>query len=143
MRYNGDAATEWRGELQGARWLRSHALFAPFGVCGATALLAYLAVTRGDYPSFLMSAGELVDLGAAVYGMVAVAIEKGLDAMFWALEQRKKRIEKARAEWSAKGYAIAQKEFSERLQPLASERGVTVDELLRELDDARANRNGA
>ena len=67
--------------------------------------------------------------------------------MFWALEQRKKRLEKARAEWSAKGraegYAVAQKEFSERLQPLANERGVTVEELLRELDDARAKRNGA
>ena len=139
MRYNGDAATEWRGGLPGARWLRLHALFAPFGVCGATALLAYLAVRQGDYPSFLMSAGELVDLGAAMYGMVAVVIEKGLDAMFWALERRKKRIEKIRAE----GYAIGQKEFSERLRD-ARERGVTVDEFLRELeDDARANRNGA
>ena len=139
MRYNGDAAPNWRGGLPGARWLRSHALFAPFGICGATALLAYLAVRQGDYPSFLMSAGELVDLGAAMYGMVAVVIEKGLDVMFWALERRRQRIEKIRAE----GYAIAQKEFSERLQPLANERGVTVEELLRELDDARAKRNGA
>ena len=58
--------------------------------------------------------------------------------MFWALEQRKKRLEKARAE----GYAIAQKEFSERLRD-AHEKGVSVDELLRELDDDRAKRNGA
>ena len=136
---------ELPGELQAARWLRRHALFAPFGVCGATALLAYFAVRQGDYPSFLMSAGALVDLGAAMYGMVAVVIEKGLDAMFWALEQRKKRIEKARAEWSAKGraegYAVAQKEFSERLRD-AHEKGV-VEELLRQLDDDRAKRNGA
>ena len=140
---------ELPGEMRSARWLRRHALLAPFGVCGATALLAYLAVRQGDYPSFLMSAGELVDLGAAVYGMVAVVIEKGLDVMFWALEQRKKRIEKAQAEWSAKGrvegraegYAVAQKEFSARLRD-AHEKGV-VEDLLRELDDARANRNGA
>ena len=134
---------DWQGELQGARWLRLHALFAPFGVCGATALLAYLAVTRGDYPSFLMSAGELVDLGAAVYGMVAVVIDKGVDAMFWALEQRKKRREAFHEAVRAAVTAENQREFANRLRD-AHEKGVTVEELLRELeDDARANRNGA
>ena len=68
--------------------------------------------------------------------------------MFWALEQREKWRnafrEEGRAEGRTEGYATAQKEFSERLQPLAKERGVSVDELLRELDDdARAKRNGA
>ena len=63
--------------------------------------------------------------------------------MFWALERRRQRLEKARAEWFAEGYAIGQKEFANRLRD-ARERGVTVDELLRELeDDARAKRNGA
>ena len=66
--------------------------------------------------------------------------------MFWALEQRRKRIEKARAEWAAEGrvegYAVAQKEFSSRLRD-AHKEGVSVDEFLRELDDARAKRNGA
>ena len=123
--------------------MRRHALLAPFGICGATALLAYMAVARGDYPSFLMSAGELVDLGAAVYGMVAAAIEIGVETMFWALERRRQRREAFRAAVAAEVAAAKEKEFSERLQPLANERGVTVEELLRELDDARAKRNGA
>ena len=143
---------EWLGEIRSARWLRRHALFAPFGVFAATAALVYLtAPGQRDIPALVQSAGPLVDLGVVMYGMVAVVVEKGLDAMFWALEQRKKRLEKARAEWAAEGrvegraegYAVAQKEFSERLQPLANERGVSVEELLRELDDARAKRNGA
>ena len=132
---------DWRNEALGARWLRRHALLAPFGVCGATALLAYLAVRQGDYPSFLMSAGELVDLGAAVYGMVAATIEIGVETMFWALERRRQRREAFRAAVAAEVAAAKEKEFSERLRD-AHEKGV-VEELLRELDDARAKRNGA
>ena len=71
--------------------------------------------------------------------------------MFWALERRRQRREAFRAAVAAEVTAAVtaevaaakEKEFSERLQPLANERGVSVDEFLRELDDARAKRNGA
>ena len=67
--------------------------------------------------------------------------------MFWALEQREKWRnafrEEGREEGRTEGYAAAQKEFSERLRD-AQKKGVSVDELLREIeDDARAKRNGA
>ena len=151
---------EWRDEALNARWIRRHALFAPFGVFAATAALAYLTDPgQRDIPALVDSAGALVDLGAVLYSMAAVLIERGIKAMFWALEQREKwrnafreegreegRKEgrkEGREEGRTEGYATAQKEFSARLQPLADERGVSVDELLRQLDDDRAKRNGA
>ena len=135
---------EWRDEALNARWIRRHALFAPFGVFAATAALAYLTDPgQREIPALVDSAGALVDLGAVLYGMAAVLIERGIKAMFWALEQREKWRNAFREEGRAEGYATAQKEFSERLRD-AQKNGVSVDEFLRELDDdARAKRNGA
>ena len=133
---------EWLGEIRSARWLRRHALFAPFGVFAATAALVYLtAPGQRDIPALVQSAGPLVDLGVVLYGMVAVVIERGIKAMFWALEQRRKWREEFRATVAAEVTAENEREFAKRLRD-AHEKGV-VEELLRELDDARAKRNGA
>ena len=71
------------------RWLRLHALFAPFGVCAATALLLVRSGQWAGWES-LQAASSMVDLGAAVYGMVAVLAERSIFMIFWALEQRRK-----------------------------------------------------
>ena len=76
-------------EYSNIRWLRLHALFAPFGVCAVTALLLLRSGQWAGWES-LPAASSLVDLGAAVYGMVAVLTERSIFMIFWALEQRRK-----------------------------------------------------
>ena len=88
-------------------------------------------------------AATLVDLGAVLYAMAAVAIERGFRVMFWALDKRKEWREKMRAEAQAEGraeghaagraegYAEAKREFDARLARLthaAREQGITLDE---------------
>ena len=77
------------GGLRDVRWLRLHALFAPFGVCAVTALLLAWSGQWAGRAS-LPAAASLVDLGAAIYGMIAVAVERSIFMVFWALEQRRK-----------------------------------------------------
>ena len=62
--------------------------------------------------------------------------------MFWALERRRQRRAAFRAAVAKEVTAENQREFAKRLRD-AHEKGVTVEEFLRELDDARAKRNGA
>ena len=126
------------------RWLRRHAMVAPFGVFFATALLTYF-VEQGQWrgPETWDMAATLVDLGAVLYAMAAVAIERGFRVMFWALDKRKEWREKMRAEAQAEGraeghaaghaegYAEAKREFDARLARLtraAREQGITLDE---------------
>ena len=94
-----------------SRWLRRHAIFAPFGIFAAVALLTWWS-EAGQWRSgeTLQAAAKLVDLAAVLYGMAAVLSEKGVDTMFWALEQREKRREKLRAEGQAEGRAEGQAE---------------------------------
>lgn len=84
------------GGLRDVRWLRLHALFAPFGVCAVTALLLAGSGKWAGRES-LPSAASLVDLGAAVYGMLAVLAERSINMVFWALEQRRKRAQEREA----------------------------------------------
>lgn len=77
------------GQLRDVRWLRLHALFAPFGVCAVTALLLAWSGQWAGRAS-LPAAASLVDLGAAIYGMIAVLAERSIFMVFWALEQRRK-----------------------------------------------------
>ena len=84
-------------EYSNIRWLRLHALFAPFGVCAVTALLLARSGQWAGWES-LPAASSLVDLGAAVYGMVAVLTERSIDMVFWALEQRRKRAKEREKE---------------------------------------------
>ncbi len=86
------------------RWLRLHAMVAPFGVFAVTLLLVTISGQWGGWEN-LEPAASLVDLAAVVYGMIAVLVERGVDMVFWALEQRRKRREKLRAEAMAEGIA--------------------------------------
>ena len=84
------------GGLRDVRWLRLHALFAPFGVCAVTALLLIWSGQWAGRES-LPAAASLVDLGAAIYGMIAVLGERSINMVFWALEQRRKRAQEREA----------------------------------------------
>ena len=106
--------------------MRRHALAAPFGVFAATALLTYLYTQGEAQPRALtQTAAGFVDLGAVLYGMAAVIIEKGITLMFWALEQRQKRQKAFRDEI----YRQAARDFTAKLMPLAKEKGISEEEL--------------
>ena len=92
------------GEWQGMRWLRLHAIVAPFGGFAVTALLVVRSGQWSGWDS-LESASSLIDLGAVLYGMVAVLVERGANMVFWALEQRKKRREAMEERVMAQGMA--------------------------------------
>ena len=92
------------GEWLEMRWLRLHAMFAPFGIAVATALLLARSGKWSGWES-LESAATLVDLGAVVYGMAAVLAERGVRMVFWALDQRRQWREKWRKEAEATGMA--------------------------------------
>ena len=99
---------------------------APFGVFAATALLTYLYTQGQAQPRELtQTAAGFVDLGAVLYGMVAVVIEKGITLMFWALEQRQKRQKAFRDAIAAQ----TERDVIVKLMPLAKERGISEDEL--------------
>ena len=104
------------------RWLRLHALFAPFGVCAATALLLVRSGQWAGWES-LQAASSMVDLGAAVYGMVAVLAERSIYMIFWALEQRRK--------WSKEREKELQDKLNQGIaQGMAQGQAQTLTELL-------------
>lgn len=119
------------GEWWESRWLRRHAIFAPFGIFLATGLMAYW-IEPGQWKGAesLQSAAELVDLAAVIYAMVAVLLERGVGMIFWALEERKKRRERWRAEGRAEGLAEAKQVYETVLKRVAREKGITLEELL-------------
>ena len=87
-------------------WLRFHATIAPFGISATTLLLTlYLEQWQWQGRASWELAGDLVDLGAALYGMVAVLGERGIIIMLWALDKRREWREKWRAEARAEGLA--------------------------------------
>lgn len=134
------AMNEWWSE----RWLRRHALAAPFGVFAATALLTYLHTQGQAQPRELtQTAAGFVDLGAVLYGMVAVVIEKGITLMFWALEQRQKRQKAFRDEIASEirqdVVAQAEREIFARLGPIAKDKGISEDELRQAFSEVRSN----
>ena len=72
-------------------WLRLHVLVAPFGVFAATLLYTlYLEQCHWQGRDSWALAGAQVDMGAVLYGMAAVAVERSVVFMFWALAQRRK-----------------------------------------------------
>ena len=84
---------------------------APFGACGVTALLTWLTTGgQGDLAANLKVAADMVDLGAAIYGMVAVTIEGGVRRMFWAWEKHQAVKESLREEGREEGRQEGRKE---------------------------------
>ena len=114
-------------------------MFVPFGVFIVSGLLAYLTESGPwGIRSFLKSTGELVDLGAVVYAMTAVATERGVRMWFWALDERTKWREKRRNEAQAEllnqmwasAHAEGNQELVAWLERIAQEKGIELKEPL-------------
>ena len=118
------------GEWLGMRWLRLHAMVAPFGVFAVTLLLLARSGQWGGWES-LEPAASLVDLAAVVYGMIAVLVERGVDMVFWALEQRRIRREERRNEAQAdlitKMLDEGIPQTPEDMERFARDNGITID----------------
>ena len=115
----------WERELG---WLRRHAAFAPFGILIVTGLLVYfVGPGRWQGAGSFKLAAEQIDLAAALYAAFAVAVERGVKMIWWAIEQRRKEREKLVQDARAKERARISKEL-ERM-----ERGrttpITVEEV--------------
>ena len=73
----------------------------------------------------------LVDLGAVLYAMVAVLIERGVDMVFWALERKKQREQenkaKNQAEVLTELLAGEYPRSKQELEEWAREKGIPLD----------------
>ena len=108
---------------------------APFGACGVTALLTWLTTGgQGDTAANLKVAADMVDLGAAIYGMVAVTIEGGVRRMFWAWEKHQAVKESLREEGREEGRQEGRKEnraaMQAHLEKVSKETGIPLTRLL-------------
>ncbi len=114
------------------RWLRLHAMLAPFGVFAVTVLLVIRSGQWNGWES-LESTASLVDLGAVLYGMIAVLAERGVRMVFWALDERRKWREKRREETRAELLleqlmsANISAEAKQELERWAQEKGIPLD----------------
>ena len=119
------------------RWVRYHAMAAPFGILAVTALLAYL--TESDFPGVsetLKHAASMVDLAVPIYAAIAVLVERGIVMVFWALEQRKKWRDERLAAQAARDAALRAEirdevmaEVRRELEQWARDKGISPDSL--------------
>ena len=78
------------GDWWERRWLRLHAMVAPAGILATTLLLTYWRQQwQWPWPDSLDRAADLTDIGTVIYAVIAVAVERGVNVIFWALEERK------------------------------------------------------
>ena len=119
------------GDWWERRWLRLHAMVAPAGILATTLLLTFWRQQwQWPWPDSLDRAADLTDIGAVIYAAIAVAVERGINMIFWALEQRKKRRERLRAEALAEGEAVAAQRYENWLAKVAEEKGIPLADLL-------------
>lgn len=114
------------------RWVRYHAMAAPFGILAVTALLAY--VTESNSPGVsetLKHAASMVDLAVPIYAAIAVLVERGIVMVFWALEQRKKWRDERLAAQAARDAALR---AEIRDEVMAEVRDQVTAEVRRELE---------
>ena len=78
---------------------------APVGISAATWLLCWSETGEWRCWLELDKAASLVDLAVVLYSLVAVIVERCVIMIWWALEERRKRLEKLRAETLAEGRA--------------------------------------
>ena len=100
-----------------------HAVAAPFGIFAAAALLA---VAEGGWAGWdtLGPIAAMVDLAAVIYAMLAVAFERGVNMIWWALEQKRKRAEEAEKRGLEKGMERGMEKGMERGMEKGMERGM-------------------
>ena len=108
------------GDWWERRWVRLHAMAAPPGILATTLLLTYWRQGwQWRWPDGLDRAADLVDIGTVIYAVIAVAVERGINMIFWALEERKKRRERNRAELEAEIQARIEAEIQARFESQA------------------------
>ena len=80
-------------ESSDVRWLRRHATITPFGAAVTTWVLS-VWVGGGPWLFWhdLDPAKAMAGLGAIAYGIIAVVAEGGVRMVFWALDERKKKM---------------------------------------------------
>lgn len=122
-------------------------MVAPFGVFVATLLLTtYLEHWQWQGRGSWERATEQVDMGAVLYAMAAVLVERGVRIMFWALDERRKWRAKMRAEARAEGraeghaegrvegrvegQAQTRQQYEAWLASVSAKRGIPLEELL-------------
>ena len=114
------------------RWLRRHAIAAPFGIFAATALLVARSGQWSGWESLELAA-TMVDLGAVLYAMVAVLVERGVDMVFWALERKKQREQENKAQIQAELLSELLNRVSpqtkKELEQVARDQGISLDNL--------------
>ena len=119
-------------------WLQLHLALAPLGTLVTTWLIWLSGGDGWQWWSGRDSAaemGQIVPLGAVVYGSLIFAIER-LGRMFWALAQREKDIERGRQEGIEKGREEGFEEAWEKLIQLLAEQNVSLSpEALAEIKD--------
>ena len=137
------------GDWWERRWLRLHAMAAPAGILATTLLLTYWRQQwQWPWPDSLDRAADLTDIGTVIYAVIAVAVERGVNVIFWALEERKKRRERNRAEIEAliqarveaqardqeklraEGRAETAQRYENWLAKVAEEKGIPLADLL-------------
>lgn len=120
------------------KWLQLHLALAPLGTLVTTWLIWLSGGDGWQWWSGRDSAsemGQIVPLGAVVYGSLIFAIER-LGRMFWALAQREKDIERGRQEGIEKGREEGFEEAWEKLIQLLAEQNVSLSpEALAEIKD--------
>ena len=80
-------------QLDDVRWLRRHAMLTPFGAAVATWLLsALIGGGRWLFWHDLGSLKSMAGVGTIAYGMVAVLGEGGIKLVFWAIDERRKKL---------------------------------------------------
>ena len=118
-------------------WVRFHATIAPFGIFATTLLLTlYLERWQWHGRASWELSGEMAEVGAMLYAMAAVLVEKGVNLMLWAWEKHKERMAKRRAEIQAELLAAMQSEaradekpvVAEVAQRVAQAQGIVLDE---------------
>lgn len=120
------------------RWLRRHAMVAPFGIFATTLLLTFW-LEQWQWQgraSWEIMTGQ-VDVGAVIYAMAAVLAERGVRLMFWALDERRKWRARWRAEAQAEGEAVEAQRYEKWLTKVAEEKGIPLAELLRPREETQ------
>ena len=119
-------------------WLQLHLALAPLGTLVTTWLIWLSGGDGWQWWSNRDSAaemGQIVPLGAVVYGSLIFAIER-LGRMFWALAQREKDIERGRQKGREEGREEGFEEAWEKLIQLLVEQNVSLSpEALAEIKD--------
>ena len=115
-------------------WLQLHLALAPLGTLVTTWLIWLSGGNGWQWWSNRDSAaemGQIVPLGAVVYGSLIFAIER-LGRMFWALAQREKDIERGRQKGREEGFEEA---WGKLIQLLAEQNVSLSPEALAEIKD--------